>query len=101
MSKNIICLICRDTTMKDAYYHHISNRDDFSPSLQKILEEKGLNKGDTFYLCYKCEHGNIGEIYQRIKKSKVFSIRVNINDPDEEVEKKIAKLTRKIKKYRN
>lgn len=63
----------------------------------KFVNENDIEKIDGIFYVSK-------EKYIKPKipvQSKVFSIRVNLEDSEEDVEEKLTKLTRKVEKYRN
>lgn len=95
--KNRFGVILNETAMK--HQEHIQ----FKMALSlleffnsgKFVNENDIKKvGNTFYVSK--------EKYFRpksIPKSKVFSIRVNLEDSNEEIDKKISELKQKVKKY--
>lgn len=63
---------------------------------QYVSEMDVFHEGNLFYVSK--EKYFIPEIKQ---ESKVFSIRVNLEDPENIVDEKIAKMKRKINKFQN
>lgn len=63
----------------------------------KFVNEKDIEKiNDTFYVSK--------EKYfkpKSIPKSKVFSIRINLDDSNDELDKKLSELKQKVTRYRN
>ena len=63
----------------------------------KFISEVDIEKSDNIFYVSK-------EKYFKPKtppKSKVFSIRINLDDSHDEIDEKISELQQKVKRYRN
>lgn len=63
----------------------------------RFVDERDIEKVENIFYVSKEKY-----IKQKsIPKSKVFSIRVNLDDSEEEINQKISELQQKVERYRN
>lgn len=63
----------------------------------KFIDEKDIEKVSNTFFVSKEKYF----IPKTTPKSKVFSIRINLDDSNDELEKKLSELTQKVTRYRN
>lgn len=63
----------------------------------KFVDERDIEKTDNIFYVSKEKYIKP----KTIKKSRVFSVRINIDDENDEVSQKLAKLSKQVEKFRN